>query len=105
MARQGLNRRRFVSHVMGLSGTGIAGLMPGSHALAQVGDPYEPDLVLLNGKIYTVDPLEPRAEAVAVKGGRFVAIGKSDDIKSPWPSHAGPRRQANDGRAGVHRRA
>jgi predicted amidohydrolase YtcJ len=78
MARQSLNRRRF----MGLSGAGIAGLMPGSQALAQISSAQEPDLILINGKVYTVDPLEPRAEAFAVKGGRFVAIGKTEDIKS-----------------------
>src|SRR5262249_1601784 len=78
MARQSLNRRRF----MGLSGAGIAGLMPGSRALAQISSAQEPDLILTNAKVYTVDPLEPRAEAFAVKGGRFVAIGKTEDIKS-----------------------
>src|SRR5690349_9079677 len=90
MARQSLNRR----HFMGLSGAGIAGLMPASQALAQVTSAAEPDLVLLNAKVYTVDPLEPRAEAFAVKGGRFVAIGKSEDIKSL----AGRRTQVLDAR-------
>src|SRR5215813_2600680 len=89
MARQSLNRRRF----MGLSGAGIAGLVPGSRALAQISS-QEPDLILINAKVYTVDPLEPRAEAFAVKGGRFVAIGKSEDIKSL----AGRRAQVLDGR-------
>src|SRR5215470_9690407 len=78
MARQSFNRR----HFMGLSGAGIASLMPGNRALAQVSSTPEPDLVLLNGKVYTVDPLEPRAEAFAVKGGRFVAVGKTEDVKS-----------------------
>src|SRR6185369_160765 len=87
--RQSLNRRRF----MGLSGAGIAGLMSGSQALAQIGS-QEPDLILINGKVYTVDPLEPRAEAFAVKGGRFVAIGKTEDIKSL----AGRRTQVLDAR-------
>ena len=53
MARQSFNRR----HFMGLSGAGIATLMPASRALAQVSSAAEPDLVLLNAKVYTVDPL------------------------------------------------
>jgi len=40
------------------------------------------DLVLLNGKIVTVDPQETIAEAVAVKFGKILAVGSNDDIKS-----------------------
>jgi hypothetical protein len=42
----------------------------------------KPDLVLVNGKVYTVDDGQPRAEAVAVKDGRFVAVGTSDDVRN-----------------------
>jgi predicted amidohydrolase YtcJ len=38
--------------------------------------------VVFNAKVYTVDPLVPAAQAFAVKAGRFVAVGTSDDIKS-----------------------
>ena len=41
-----------------------------------------PDLVLLNGKIYTVDDAQPRAEAFAVKNGDFIAVGSNDDIRN-----------------------
>src|SRR5262249_3229546 len=85
------SRRRF----MGLSGAAMAGLvLPGSRAQAQVNAAPEPDLVVLNAKVYTVDPLEPRAEAFAVKGGRFVAMGASEMIKSL----AGRRTQVLDAR-------
>ena len=43
--------------------------------------PREADLVVTNAKVYTVDSRLPRAEAFAVKGGRFAAIGSNDDIK------------------------
>ncbi len=33
------------------------------------------DLVLTNGRIYTVDDSKPWAEAVAIRGGRFIAVG------------------------------
>ncbi len=70
---------------MGLSGAGIAAAMTqwsGRTAAAAVNSTFEPDLVVFNGKIYTVDPLNPRAQAFAVKAGRFVAIGDTEDVKS-----------------------
>lgn len=39
------------------------------------------DMVFLNGKIYTVDEQQPWAEAVAIKDGVFVAVGRSTDIQ------------------------
>ncbi|MEM7111024.1 MAG: amidohydrolase [Chloroflexota bacterium] len=39
-----------------------------------------PDLVLTNGRFYTLDPHNTIAEAVAVKDGRFLAIGNSAEI-------------------------
>ena len=40
------------------------------------------DLVLLNGKIITVDPQDTIAEAVAITAGRIAAVGRTADIKS-----------------------
>ena len=39
------------------------------------------DLVLSNGKIYTVNHRQPNAEAVAVKGGRIVFVGSNRDVQ------------------------
>jgi predicted amidohydrolase YtcJ len=39
------------------------------------------DLVLLGGKVWTVNRAQPEAEAVAVRGGRIVAVGKDADVK------------------------
>ena len=36
------------------------------------------DLVLVNGKILTVDASDSVAEAVAISGGRIVAVGTSE---------------------------
>jgi predicted amidohydrolase YtcJ len=41
-----------------------------------------PDLVIFNGKVITVDRKFSIAQAVAVKGGKIVAIGASDKIKT-----------------------
>jgi len=39
------------------------------------------DLLLLNGNVYTMDPAFPRAEAVAIRGSRILAVGKDDDLR------------------------
>ncbi|HUQ79289.1 MAG TPA: amidohydrolase [Patescibacteria group bacterium] len=40
------------------------------------------DLVLSGGHVHTVDPARPRAEAVAVRGERIVAVGSAVDVGS-----------------------
>ena len=81
MPKHRLDRRGF----MGLTGAGVAGLVgsqgPVGAAMAALA-PQEPDLVVFNAKVYTVDPIAPRAEAFAVKAGRFVAVGGSEEVKS-----------------------
>ncbi len=42
----------------------------------------DPDLVVFNAKVYTVDPLGPRAQAFAIKAGRFVAVGSTEAVKT-----------------------
>ncbi len=41
-----------------------------------------PDLILYNGHVLTVDRLRPKAEAVAITAGRFVAVGSNAEIKA-----------------------
>lgn len=41
-----------------------------------------PDLILTNARVYTVDPGQPWAEAVAIKDELIVAVGESGDIES-----------------------
>jgi predicted amidohydrolase YtcJ len=40
------------------------------------------DTVLLNGKIVTLDSAAPLAEALAVRDGRIIAVGRSADIRA-----------------------
>jgi predicted amidohydrolase YtcJ len=40
----------------------------------------EPDLILYNGNIWTVNETTPRAQAVAISGGRFLAMGTNDEV-------------------------
>jgi len=68
------NRRHFISLVGGaLAGSAIA--------RSAFADPQEPDLIVYNARVHTVDDVLPKAQALAVRAGRFVAVG-SDDIKS-----------------------
>ena len=39
------------------------------------------DTVYTNGKIYTVNEAQPRAEAVAVKDGKFLVVGSNADVE------------------------
>jgi len=41
-----------------------------------------PELVVFNARVFTVDPRQPRAEAFAIKNGRFLAVGSSADIRN-----------------------
>ena len=43
--------------------------------------PMDVDLIVSNAKVYTVDSRMPRADAFAVKNGRFVAVGNLDEMK------------------------
>ena len=51
-------------------------------------DPAAPaDLVLLGGALRTMVPTSPRADALAVRDGRIVAVGSDEDVRG----HVGPR--------------
>ena len=45
-----------------------------------VGTRPDPDLIVVNAKVYTMDQRGPRAEAFAVSAGRFLAVGATTDI-------------------------
>ncbi len=50
-------------------------------ALAPAGR-TEPDLILYNANIITIDSAQPRAQAVAIADGRFLAVGGVDDVRN-----------------------
>ena len=70
------SRRGFLN----LTGTSAAGLL-GASAWTRAWAAETPDLIVTNAKVYTVDNAMPRAEAFAIRDGKFVAVGKSDEIK------------------------
>jgi hypothetical protein len=92
-------RGEFLGFGAALAGAFTLGKLPGSgtSALAQqpapqAGPGSEADLVVVNARAYTSDTALPRAEAFAVKNGRFIAVGSSRDIRNL----ATPRTQVVD---------
>jgi len=74
------------SEFLGLGGL-LAGAALGRAPAAGAQQPQarpgvEPDLIVVNARVYTVDPALPRAEAFAVKDGRFLAVGTTSDIRN-----------------------
>src|SRR5882724_10042956 len=55
----------------------IAGL--GALALCPI-ERTEPDLILCNASVWTVNPRQPRAQAIAISNGRFYAIGTNEEV-------------------------
>jgi predicted amidohydrolase YtcJ len=39
----------------------------------------EPELILISGRVYTVDPGRSEAEAIVIRGGRIAAVGTNDE--------------------------
>ena len=60
------------------------GLPVGSAAVSPfqgLDDGAGPDLVVINARIFTIEVEGPRAEAFAVKNGRFIAVGSTGEIR------------------------
>jgi hypothetical protein len=53
-----------------------------ARSAAAFADWAAPDFVVLNAKIYTMDTRQPQAQALAIKGSRFVALGTTADMKA-----------------------
>ncbi len=84
-----MSDRRSRREFMGMAVAGAAGaLMPS--ALGAAPPPFsraragvvDPDLVVVNARVYTMDSTAPRAEAFAVHGERFLAVGRSDEMRA-----------------------
>lgn len=47
-----------------------------------------PDLILINAKITTLDRENPQAQAVAIRDGRFLAVGSEREVRAAAPDAA-----------------
>jgi len=79
-------RGEFLGFSALLAGAFTVGRFPRAVQAAQPPPPTaggaEPDLIVVNGIVYTSDAAQPRAEAFAVKNGRFVAVGSTPDVRN-----------------------
>lgn len=79
-----LSRRKFIGSSSALALAGIG--LPSQSALAQPPASVQrlsaPDYVVINARVFTSDPALPQAEAFAVKGDKFLAVGSSADIRN-----------------------
>jgi len=75
-------RRHSRREFLGLTGAGAAGLAAGAWPSAAAAAEGPADLIAFNAKVYTVDSRKPKAEAFAVKAGRFTAVGSTAEIKA-----------------------
>lgn len=55
------------------------------------------DLIIVNAQVLTMDDANPRAEAVAVRGNRILAVGKTASIRA----HAGTETRVIDAKGGT----
>ena len=65
---------RFIAVVVALAAGPLAGVQSPPSAQAPV------DTIYVNGQIVTMSTTRPSAEALAIRGDRFVAVGRADDI-------------------------
>ncbi|MDH4013571.1 MAG: amidohydrolase [Chromatiales bacterium] len=72
-------RRQFFSTLAATAASMLAG--GGVFSSVFAASNKSADIVYRNGRIYTVNPMQPWAEAIAVSGGRIVAIGDNNLVE------------------------
>ena len=80
-----ISRKQFLG--LGAAAAGAAGLAhTGLDAFAgeqpAAGAGVAADLIVTNARVLTSDATQPRAEAFAVKNGRFIAVGSNADVRN-----------------------
>jgi len=70
-------RRQFLA----TTAASTAALALGGCVIGRNGTTQSPDLILLNGKISTMNPDMPEATAMACHGGKFTAVGSDEEIR------------------------
>src|SRR5438874_13752721 len=64
----------------------------GALAMTAADPPVAADLALVNGRVWTVDPARPEAQAVACWHGRILKVGSDAEVKAL----AGPQTKVID---------
>ncbi|MBA2683127.1 MAG: amidohydrolase [Gemmatimonadaceae bacterium] len=58
----------------GVAGIAVRPILPAADA--------DPALIVVNAKVYTMDPRLPRADAFAISDGKFIAVGTTSEMRS-----------------------
>lgn len=61
-----------------LAGAATTALLTATESLAMT----QPDLVIVNAKVTTLDKANPEAQAVAIRGGTFLSVGSEQDVRA-----------------------
>lgn len=75
-------RKEFLNLGAVLAGAAGAARLPLAAAQRPAAETGRADLVVLNARVHTVDDALPRAQAFAVRGDRFAAVGRGDDVRN-----------------------
>jgi predicted amidohydrolase YtcJ len=89
-----ISRKEFLGFGAAIAGVAVGGQAPSQELRAnvansstgpapvQAGSGVEADLIVVNARVFTSDASTPRAEAFAIKNGRFIAVGSTSDIRN-----------------------
>jgi predicted amidohydrolase YtcJ len=89
--QRGFNRRKFIKTAAAGAATAAGAKMLVAPAQAKTNQHPDPDVILINGKIHTMDAKNRIASSVAIKNGRFI------EIESGRPNvHAGRKTRVID---------
>lgn len=77
--RDFLRSSAFLGGLAGLGGMAVAAPPETAESFVSA---LGPDLIVINARVYTVDPRQPEAEAVAVVHDRFAAVGSTEAVRS-----------------------
>jgi len=84
LGAEGWPRRRHDGEPLGVAAS--------RERVRQIPSDHRPEWVVVNARVYTVDEARPRAAAVAVRDGRFLAVGTTAEMRAL----AGPATRVTD---------
>src|ERR671914_333222 len=79
---EGITRRAFLQRALAAGAALVGGTCAMNTLNPQAQGGNRADLILINGRITTLDAAKPSVTAVAIKDGRFLAVGSDQDILS-----------------------
>ena len=83
--QSGFTRRKFMKSAAAGAASAAGGKMLATPAQAKTNQHPDPDVILINGKIHTMDAKNRIASSVAIKNGRFIEVerGRPNEIVVP----------------------